>query len=183
MSGGILRTRNTVITQLARVNEGTAKVNREELAKVNGYYINTALVGIAYDRICFATLHVIIGIHNSLLEPLMVRLRHHETACLSELSLLTELRDNLLHHIAEVKQLRDFKTNITSQKSNSGRNIIRFILVQQMTGQSATKTVLSWRRSTRAPLYARMRQRKLEIHKTRKSFQYMRTLPKLFIVL
>jgi hypothetical protein len=51
MSIGILRTRNTAITQLARVNEGTSKVKQEELAKVNGSYINPALVGIAYDRI------------------------------------------------------------------------------------------------------------------------------------
>jgi hypothetical protein len=29
MSSGILRTRNTAITQLARVNEGTSKVKRE----------------------------------------------------------------------------------------------------------------------------------------------------------
>jgi hypothetical protein len=43
-----------------------------------------------------------------LLEHLTVRLRHHETACLSELSLLTEGRDNLLHNIAEVKQWQDF---------------------------------------------------------------------------
>jgi hypothetical protein len=37
-----------------------------------------------------------------------VRLRHHDTACISELSILTEGRDNLLHHIAEVKQWQDF---------------------------------------------------------------------------
>jgi hypothetical protein len=43
-----------------------------------------------------------------LLEHLTVGLRHHETACLNELSLLTEGRDNLLLHIAEVKQWRDF---------------------------------------------------------------------------
>jgi hypothetical protein len=43
-----------------------------------------------------------------LLEHLTVRLSHHETACLSELSLLTEGRDNLLQHIAEVKQWRFF---------------------------------------------------------------------------
>jgi uncharacterized protein (DUF2336 family) len=36
MSSGILRTRNSVIIQLARVNEGTSKAKREELAKVNG---------------------------------------------------------------------------------------------------------------------------------------------------
>jgi hypothetical protein len=108
MSTGILRTRNTAITQLTRVNEGTSKAKREELAKVNGSYINPALVGIAYDRICFATLQVIIGIQNSLLEHLTVRLRHHETACISEFSLLTEGRENLLHHISEVKQWRDF---------------------------------------------------------------------------
>jgi hypothetical protein len=42
------------------------------------------------------------------LEHLMVRLHHHETACLSELSLLDEGRENVLHHIAEVKQWRDF---------------------------------------------------------------------------
>jgi hypothetical protein len=75
---------------------------------VNGSYINPALVGIAYDRICVPTLHVIIGIQNSFLEHLAVRLHHHETASLSELSLLTEGRDNLLHHISEVKQWRDF---------------------------------------------------------------------------
>jgi hypothetical protein len=85
-----------------------SKVKREELEKVNGSYNNPALVRIAYDRICFAAIHVIIGIHNSLPEHLMVQLRHHETACLSELSFLTEGRDNLLHHIAEVKQRRDF---------------------------------------------------------------------------
>jgi hypothetical protein len=61
MSYGILRTRNSAIIQLAKVNEGTSKAKREELAKVNGYYINPALVGIAYDRLCFATLHVIFG--------------------------------------------------------------------------------------------------------------------------
>jgi hypothetical protein len=72
MSSGILCTRNSAITQLARVNEGTAKATREELAKVNISYINPVLVGNAYDRICFATLHVIIGIQNSLLEHLMV---------------------------------------------------------------------------------------------------------------
>jgi hypothetical protein len=75
---------------------------------VNGSYINPAPVGIADDLICFATLHVIIGIQNFLLEHLTVRLRYHETACLSELALSTEGRDNLLHHIAEVKQWRDF---------------------------------------------------------------------------
>jgi hypothetical protein len=79
-------------------------VKQEELVKVNVSYINPALVGIAYDRICFATLHVIIRMKNSLLEHLTVRLRHHENACLYELSLLTEGRDNLLYHIAEVKQ-------------------------------------------------------------------------------
>jgi hypothetical protein len=103
MSTGILRTINSAITQLARVNEGTSKANREELAKVNGSYMNPALVGIAYDRI-LAIIHVIIGIHNSLLEHLTVRLRHHETACLSGLSLLNEGREKLLHHIAEIKQ-------------------------------------------------------------------------------
>jgi hypothetical protein len=183
MSSGILRTRNTAITQLARVNEGTSKVKREELAKVNVSYINPLLVGIAYDRICFATLYVIIGIQNSLLEHLTVRLRHHKTACLSELSLLTEGRDNLLHHIAGVKNGEIFTTKITSQQSNSGRNIIRFILLQQTTRKSATKTVLSWRRSTRAPLYARMRQRKSKRHKTQKSCRHIRSLPKLFIFL
>jgi hypothetical protein len=55
MSSRILRTRNTPVTQLARVNEGTSKVKGEELAKVNGSYINPALVGIAYDRICFCS--------------------------------------------------------------------------------------------------------------------------------
>jgi hypothetical protein len=85
------------------VNEGTSKAKREELAKLNGSYINPALVGIAYDQICFATLHVIVGIQNYLLEHLMVQLYHHKTACLSALSLLTGGRDNLLHHIAEVK--------------------------------------------------------------------------------
>jgi hypothetical protein len=74
MSTNIMQTRNSAITQLARVNEGTAKAKREELAKVNGSYINPSLVGIAYGRICFATLHVIIGIQNSLLEHLTVRL-------------------------------------------------------------------------------------------------------------
>jgi hypothetical protein len=108
MSTGIMRTRNSAITQLARVDEGTSKAKREELAKVNGSYINPALVGISSDRICFATLHVIIGIQNSLLEHLTVRLRYHETACMSELSLFTEVRENLLHHISEVKQWRDF---------------------------------------------------------------------------
>jgi hypothetical protein len=108
MSTGILRTINSAITQLARVNEGTSKAKREELAKVNGSYINPALVGIAYERIFVATLHVIIGIQNYLLEHLTVRLRHHNTACLSEFSLLTEGRDSLLHHISEVKQWRDF---------------------------------------------------------------------------
>jgi hypothetical protein len=108
MSSGILRKKKSDITQLARVNEGMAKAKREELTKVNGSYINPALVGIAYDRICFPTLLVIIGIQNSLLDHLTIRLRHHETACLSELSLLTEGRDNLLHHIAEVKQWRYF---------------------------------------------------------------------------
>jgi hypothetical protein len=63
--------------------------------------MNPALVGIAYERIFFATLHAIIGIHNALLEHLMVQLCHHETACLSELSLLNEGRDNLLQHISE----------------------------------------------------------------------------------
>jgi hypothetical protein len=108
MSSGILRTRNSAITQLARVNEGTSKAKKEELTKVNGYYINPALVGIAYDRICFATLHVIIGFQNYLLEHLMVILRHHKTACLYELSFLTEVQDKFLHHIAEVKQWQDF---------------------------------------------------------------------------
>jgi hypothetical protein len=86
------------------VDEGTSKAKQEELAKVNGSYINPSLFGIAYDRIFFATLHIIIEIQNSLLDHLTVRLRHHETACRSELSLLTEGRDNLLHHIVEVKQ-------------------------------------------------------------------------------
>jgi hypothetical protein len=104
MSTGILHTMNSSIIQLARVNEGTSKAKREEMAKVNGSYINPALLRISYDRICFATLHFISGIQNSLLEHLAVRLRHHKTACLSELSLLTEGRENLLHHIAEVKQ-------------------------------------------------------------------------------
>jgi hypothetical protein len=73
VSTGILRTRNSAIIQLARVNEGTSKAKREELAKLNGSYINPAPVGISYDQICFATLHVIInGITNSLLEHLMV---------------------------------------------------------------------------------------------------------------
>jgi hypothetical protein len=145
-------------------------VKREELEKVNGSYINPALVGIAYDRICFATIHVIIGFQNSLLEHLTVRLRHHETAC-------------LLHHSSRLNNGEIVTTKITSQQSNSVSNIIRFIFLQQMTRQSATKTVLSWRRSMRAPLYARMRQIKSKIHKTRKSCRHMRTLPKLFIVL
>jgi hypothetical protein len=72
------------------VHEGTSKANQEELAKLNGSCINPALVAIAYDRICFDTLLVIIEIQNSLLEHLTVRLRHHEIACLSELSILTE---------------------------------------------------------------------------------------------
>jgi hypothetical protein len=72
MSTGILCTRNSAITQLARVNEGMPMSKREELANVNGSYINPALVGIAYDRIFFATLHVIIGIQNSLLEHMTV---------------------------------------------------------------------------------------------------------------
>jgi hypothetical protein len=59
-------------------------------------------------------------------------------------------------------------TKITSQQSNSGRNIIRFILLQKMTRQPATQTVLSWRINTRAPLYAIMRQRKLKRHNTPK---------------
>jgi hypothetical protein len=63
MSTGILRTRNSAITQLARVNEGTSKAKQEELVNMNGSYINPALVGIVYDRICVATLHVIIGIN------------------------------------------------------------------------------------------------------------------------
>jgi hypothetical protein len=89
------------------VNEVTSKAKREDLEKVNGSYINPALVGLAYDQVCFATLHFIIGIKNSLLEHITVRLRHHETACLSELPLLTEGRDKLLHNIAKVKQRRD----------------------------------------------------------------------------
>jgi hypothetical protein len=72
MSSGILYTRNSAIIQLARVNERMSKVKGEELAKVNVSYINPALVKIAYDQICFATLHFIIGIHNSLLEHLTV---------------------------------------------------------------------------------------------------------------
>jgi hypothetical protein len=60
------------------------------VTKVNGSYINPALVGIAYDRICVATFHVIIGIQISLLEHLTVQLQHHKTACLSDLSILTE---------------------------------------------------------------------------------------------
>jgi hypothetical protein len=108
MSTGIIRTRNLAIFHLARLNEGTSNVKLEELTRVNGSCINPVLVGNAYDRICFATLHVIIGIQNSLLKHLMVRLRHYEIACLSELSLLTEGRDNLLQNIAKVKQWRDF---------------------------------------------------------------------------
>jgi hypothetical protein len=104
MSTGILRKRNSAITQLARVNEGSSKEKREELAKVNGSYINPALFGIAYHQIFFATLHVIIGIKNSFLEHMMVRLRHHETACISEFFLLTEGRYTFLHHIVKVKQ-------------------------------------------------------------------------------
>jgi hypothetical protein len=125
---------------------------QEELAKLNGSYINSALVGIAYDRIFFATLHVIIGIQIFLLEHLTVRLQHHETACLSELSLLTEGRENVLHHIAELNNGEIFMTKMASQKSNIGRNIIRFILLQRMTRQSGTQSVLTWRRSTRVPL-------------------------------
>jgi hypothetical protein len=108
MSTGILHTRNLAIIQIAIMKEGTSKAKREELAKVNGSYMNPALVGITYDRIFFATLLVIIGIQNSLLKHLTVRLRHHETACLSELYLLTEGQYNLLHHISEVKQWQDF---------------------------------------------------------------------------
>jgi hypothetical protein len=108
MPTDILRTRNSAIIQLARVNEGTSKTKREELAKVNGSYINPAIVGIACDRILFATIHGIIGIQNSLLEHMTVRLQHHETACLSEFSLLAEGRENVLHHIAEVKKWRDY---------------------------------------------------------------------------
>jgi hypothetical protein len=51
MSSGILCTRDSAITQLVRVNEGTSKARREDLAKVNVSYINPALVGIAYDLI------------------------------------------------------------------------------------------------------------------------------------
>jgi hypothetical protein len=68
MSTGILLTIDSAITQLAIVNEGMSKAKREELENLNGYYINPALVGIAYHQICFATLRVIIGIQNSLLE-------------------------------------------------------------------------------------------------------------------
>jgi hypothetical protein len=114
MSTGILRTRNSAIIQLARVNEGTSKGKQKGLDKVNGSYINPALVGIAYDRICFATLHVIIGIQNSLLAHLTVRLRHHDTACLSELSLLTEGREHLFQHIAKLNNGDIFMTKITS---------------------------------------------------------------------
>jgi type IV secretory pathway VirB4 component len=182
MSSGILRTRNSAITQLVRVNEGTSKAKREELAKVNGYYINPALVGIAYDRICFATLHVIIGIQNSLLEHLTVRLRHHETACLSELSLLTEGRDNLLHHIAEVKQWRDFDDK--DHKSAKQQRKEHYPLhIASANDKSISDKALTWRRNTRAPLYARTLQRKSKRLKTRKSCRHMRTLPKLFIVL
>jgi hypothetical protein len=108
MSSVILRTRDSAMTQLVRVNEGTSKDKREELVKVNGSYIKPALIVTVYDRIFFPTIHVTIGIQNSLLENLTVRLRHHETACLYELSIFTEGRDNLLHHTAEVEQWRDF---------------------------------------------------------------------------
>jgi hypothetical protein len=43
-----------------------------------------------------------------LLEHLTVRVHHHETSCHSELFLLAEGREYLLHYIAEVKQWRDF---------------------------------------------------------------------------
>jgi hypothetical protein len=43
-----------------------------------------------FHQICFATLHVVLGVHNSLLENLTQRLRYHENSCLSELLLLTE---------------------------------------------------------------------------------------------
>jgi hypothetical protein len=79
MSDGILRTRNSAIIQLARVNEGMSKAKREDLAKVNGSYINPALVGIAYNRMSVATLHVIIRNQNYLLEHLTVQMRHYET--------------------------------------------------------------------------------------------------------
>jgi hypothetical protein len=98
-----------VIVKLAKVNEGETKAKQEELAKTNGSYICEALVPIECTPICFATLHVIIGIQNSFLEHLLTMiLRHHETACLSELSLLTEGRDNLLKHIKEIRQWRYF---------------------------------------------------------------------------
>jgi hypothetical protein len=41
MSSGILRTRNSAITQPARVNKGTSNAKRGELEKVNGYYNNS----------------------------------------------------------------------------------------------------------------------------------------------
>jgi hypothetical protein len=74
MSTGILCTRNSTITQLARVNVGTSKVKQEEMEKLNGSYINPTLVGITYDRIFFATLHVIIGIQNYVHTHLTVQL-------------------------------------------------------------------------------------------------------------
>jgi hypothetical protein len=149
---------------------------------VNGSYINPALVGSAYERICFATLHVIIGIQNSLLEHLTVRLRHHETACLSELSLLTEGRDSLLHHISEVKQWRDFydKDHKSEKQQRKEYYPLHIDAANDKTISDKDRSELE---STRAPLYAIMRQRKSKRHKTRKSCRHMRTLPNIFVVL
>jgi hypothetical protein len=86
-----------------------------------------------------------------LLEHLMERLRHHETACLSGLSFLNEGRDNIAPYCQSL---------VTSQQSNSRRNIIRFIFLHIMTRKSATQSVLRWRRSTRASLCIIIRQRR-----------------------
>jgi hypothetical protein len=70
----------TAITQLANLNKGTTKGKQEELTKTN----------ITFHRICFEALHGVRDVQNSLLEHLTPRLRHHETLCLSEQSLLRE---------------------------------------------------------------------------------------------
>jgi hypothetical protein len=108
MTSGKLRTRTTAITQLANVNKGTTKGNREELSKTNGSYICEALLPIALHQICFATLLVVLGVQISLLKRLTQRLRHHGTSCLSEVSLLMEGPDFLFLNIAENQQWRDF---------------------------------------------------------------------------
>jgi hypothetical protein len=58
MTSGEIRTRETVIVQLAKVNEGEMKTKREVLAKTNGSYNCEALVPIVFARICFVTLHI-----------------------------------------------------------------------------------------------------------------------------